>query len=240
MRLGLLLASAAILAACNMSANAQRNDSAASVATQRSFEVGAFDAVSLEGPHDVIVKVGGAPSVRAEGSADVLDHLEVLVESGNLVIRQERGQWNWGHRKPATVYVTVPALTAASLGGSGNIRIDKVTGDSFKAALGGSGNIDIGALSVGKADFSIAGSGNIKAAGKADTTSTSIAGSGNAAIDGLESQTASVSIVGSGNADVRASGTAAVTIMGSGDVTVAGGGKCTVNKMGSGDVRCGG
>ena len=36
---------------------------------QRSFQVGQFQAVSLEGSHDVVVTVGGAPSVRAEGDS---------------------------------------------------------------------------------------------------------------------------------------------------------------------------
>ena len=240
MRVGLLLASVAALAACNMSANAQRNESAAAVQTQRSFDVGAFDSVGLEGPHDVVVTVGGAPSVRAEGASDVLDELEVVVEGSNLVIRDKDRRWRWGNkRRPAAVYVTVPSLKAAAIGGSGNIRIDKVQGDSFDGAIGGSGNIDVASLAVRKATFSVAGSGNIKAAGRADDSTVSIAGSGDVAIDGVESRQATVSIVGSGNADVRATGAAAVSIMGSGDVRVGGGAKCTINKAGSGDVQCG-
>ncbi|WP_106640531.1 head GIN domain-containing protein [Allosphingosinicella vermicomposti] len=242
MHLSLLLATAAAaLAGCNMSANAQRNDTASTAQTQRSFDVGAFDSIELEGPHDVTVAVGSAPSIRAEGAANVLEEMEVVVESdGNLVIRDKKDGLNWGrNRKPAKVFVTVPSLKAAAIGGSGDMRIDRVTGDDFAAAVGGSGNIDLASLTVAKASFSIGGSGNIKAAGKVDDMSAAIAGSGNIGVGEVESRRASVSIAGSGNANVRASESADINIVGSGDVHVGGGAKCTVNKMGSGDVECG-
>jgi len=244
MRLGLLLASVAALAACNFTANAQRNDSASykeAGENRRSYDVAGFDEVGLAGPHQVIVTVGAAHSVTAEGSAGVLDRLRIYVEDRDLKIEDEKKTRNWdGKHRPATIRVTLPAIKAAAIGGSGDIRIDKVNGETFAAAIGGSGNIDVQSLTVRSADFSIAGSGDIRAAGRAAKTNVSIAGSGDVAIEGLDSQQASVSVVGSGNAHVRATSAADVSIMGSGDVRVAGGGKCNVSKMGSGAVHCDG
>ena len=240
MRLGLLLASVAAIAACNMSANAQRNDNAeaGSTDTRRSYDVAIFDEVKAAGPHQVIVTVGGNTSVTAEGDADILDALDIRVEGDSLKIGHKEGRWNWKNRKPAVIRVTTPSLKAAALAGSGDIRVDRVEGDRFSGSLAGSGDLDVQSLDVGEASFSIAGSGDIRAAGRAGRTAVKIAGSGDVAMEGLNATDADVSIMGSGNAHVRATRNAAVSIMGSGDVRVAGGAKCSVKSRGSGRARC--
>jgi len=207
----------------------------------RNFPVGAFHAVSLAGPHDVIVTVGGAPSVRAEGSEEVLERLDIRVEDGTLEVGSRRtGASGFRfHRGSATVHVTVPSLTAASIGGSGDLRIDRVEGERFNAAIGGSGDIEVGRLRVAEAQFAISGSGNIRASGSAARQRISVAGSGDVDLAGVEARSAAISIVGSGSVRTRASETAEVSIMGSGDVEVSGGARCSVNRMGSGEVRCG-
>jgi Putative auto-transporter adhesin, head GIN domain len=231
----ILFVSTIALAACSADAAPGHGDS-----TSRTYDVGAFNAVSLEGSHDVIIKVGAPASVRAEGDSEALDQLKISVENGSLKVEEKKHGWNWGsgNRGHATIYVTVPSLKAAALGGSGNIRIDRVEGGNFSASLGGSGNIDLAAMQVGKADFSLAGSGNIKAAGKASSASISIAGSGNVNAANVEARTASVSIMGSGDADIRALDKADVVLMGSGDANISGGAKCSLSKMGSGSLRC--
>lgn len=222
-----LIAGVAVLALAACSAGAQDGGriEARGEAGSRSYQVGAFDAVSLAGPHEVIVTVGDAPSVRAQGDPEVLDRLEVRLDGGELEIgTRRRGgmDLNWGDRKgSATVYVTVPALRAANVAGSGTLRIDRVEGERFDASLAGSGDLLVDAMRVDRAEFSVAGSGDIRAAGTANATEISIAGSGDLDLSGLESRTARVSV------------------MGSGDVLLAGGARCTVSKAGSGDVRCG-
>ena len=243
MRAALILASALALGACNMAADAQGGDEPAGSRemAQRSYQVGDFNAVALGGHHNVVVTVGPAVSVRAEGEVRELDRLEIKVEDGSLEIgtkRDKRWKHGWRNSKPVTVYVTVPALRAAAIGGSGDMRIDRVEGDRFEAAIGGSGNMDIAQMRVGEAGFSIAGSGNIQAVGSAGKSDVSIAGSGDVNVSAVESRTTSVSIVGSGDVSARAMETANVSIMGSGDVSISGPAKCSVSKMGSGDVRC--
>lgn len=243
MRAAVILLSTIALAACNMVADAQEGDAApASVqGTQRTYQVGSFDSVSLGGHHNVVVQVGPAASVRAEGSAEDLERLEIRVKDGDLHIGTRKGKWgvNFNSRHdPVTVYVTTPALAAAAIGGSGDMRIDKVEGGEFSASIGGSGDIDVASLKVKQASFAIAGSGTIRAAGTAGATDISVAGSGDVDVAGLESREASVSIVGSGDVRARAMETASVSIMGSGDVAMSGTAKCSISKMGSGDVRC--
>jgi len=209
----------------------------------RSFAVGGFEKIDLAGSPDVTVQVGGAPSVRAEGSKDALDRLEIKVENGTLRIgrRHEEGGWSfgWHHDGRVRIVVTTPSLSGAAIAGSGDIRVDKVAGARFDGSVAGSGDLAIDHMEVGEAHFSIAGSGDVSAAGKAGNASFETAGSGDIRAGGLETQTASISIVGSGDAQARATQSADIRIMGSGDVHVAGTTNCTIHKAGSGDARCG-
>ena len=238
----LILTSAIAIAACTNGADARENEGGGGRTASRDFQVGSFEKVALRGSHDVIVTVGGAPSVRAEGDADAIDRLEISVEDGELRIGTERHSgWSFGgkrDRHKVVIHVTVPALAGASLAGSGDIRIDKVEGDRFAGSIAGSGDLDIAAVRVGRADFSIAGSGGITAKGAADSSNISIAGSGSIDAGGLVAKTAKVSVAGSGDVRANATETADVSVMGSGDVTMSGSARCKVSKMGSGNVSC--
>jgi len=228
-----IMVSAAALAAT--AAGAQQT-------AQRSYPVSAFDSVSAAGPNNVIVTVGGSASVRAQGPADILDKMEVVVENGDLEIRprrEYRNNFSWDRRERATFYVTAPKVKAAAIAGSGDMKIDRIEGDRFSGAIAGSGNLDVASLRVSKANFSIAGSGDLSARGSAGDSDLSIAGSGNLNLSQLTSRTTSISIAGSGNVQTNASESADVSIVGSGDVQVGGTASCKVSRMGSGDVRCG-
>lgn len=244
MRLAAILMSTLALAACTIGANAQESSDArdAGPVTQRSYQLTGFDAVGSGGSQDVIVTVGGAYSVRAEGVAEALDRLEIEVEDGTLKIGNKRGShWNrgWsGNRPKTTVFVTLPAIRSAAVAGSGDMRVDRVQGDRFQASVAGSGDLEIGQIQATETKFSVAGSGNIKAAGTAQTSSILIAGSGDIDAGGVQVRTASASIAGSGNIRIHASETANISILGSGDVEVAGSARCNVTKRGSGGVRC--
>jgi len=206
---------------------------------QRSYQVGAFQTVSLGGGHEVIVQVGGAPSVRAEGSERTIERLEIVVENGALQIRDRGNSW-FGHHGAATIHVTVPSLAGANVGGSGEIRIDRVAGERFAAAIGGSGEISVQDLRVRQANFSVGGSGDIKAAGSAERAEISVAGSGDVDLAAFEIRDARISVAGSGDVSARATGTAQVSLAGSGDVAVTGPARCQVDKFGSGNVTCNG
>jgi hypothetical protein len=238
MRTLLTIGPIAIMAAACSAGAREGDEQAGGAQGRRNFEVGAFQSVSLEGSHDVIVTVGGAPSVRAEGDARALERLDIRVENGALKIGSRRGGWFSHHRGHVTVHVTAPALSGAAIGGSGDMRIDRVQTPRFAASIGGSGDMEIGALRARQASFSIAGSGGIRAAGQADEADISIAGSGSVSGEALQTRRADVSIVGSGDVSLRASEAVDASIMGSGDVNVTGTARCNVSKLGSGDVHC--
>jgi hypothetical protein len=239
MRTFFLLGAAALVTACHAAGSAEGTGPV----VQRDFPVaGAFDKIALSGSPDVVVTVGAAASVRAEGEADMLDRLEITNQNGELRIglRNSTGGWfNWGGHRGLTIHVTLPALAGATITGSGDMRVDRVQGPAFAGSVTGSGDLTIASLAAEQASFTITGSGDITAAGHARQANASVAGSGDLRLAQLETEAATLAVAGSGDIGIRATQTAAVELRGSGDVTVAGPAHCTINKSGSGDVHCG-
>jgi hypothetical protein len=259
MRKILMMAPAAALATFGASMGAaQDGGQASAAAVSRSYDLGNFEGVAVVGPHHVIVSVGPASSVRAEGSQQTLSDTEVEVDNGRLKIHPiGDGRWErrcgedannpdgfrwrcWDDYRPATFHVTLPRISVASLVGGGDMRIDRVEGAKFSASVAGSGDLGVAALRVDDARFSIAGSGGLAAAGSALRSRVSIAGSGNVRACEVTSDEASISIAGSGDVALTVRNDARVSIVGGGDVEIAGPARCAVSRFGGGRVRCNG
>jgi Putative auto-transporter adhesin, head GIN domain len=225
------------LAACSAGRSESRNDDPAG---SRTFAVGAFDAVSLEGSDDVHVVHGPATSVVAEGSPATLDKLDIHLDGRTLKIARKRSSWgmSWSKDKGALVTVTVPSIIAAAVAGSGDMSIDRVDGDAFDASVAGSGGLRLAAIAVKRAKLSVTGSGDLMAVGTADDATLSTAGSGDIDAVRLASRRVTISAIGSGNVEAAASEGATISIAGSGDVNVRGTDKCSISKVGSGEARC--
>ena len=205
----------------------------------RSYALAGFDAVAATGPDDVEIHVGPAFSVRARGTPEVLDRLEIVKDGTSLKIgRKPNGGLNWSGGHGARIVVTLPRLAAAATRGSGDIAIDRVEGDAFQGSASGSGDLRIAAVSVRSLGLSVTGSGTIGAAGLAGTGALSVAGSGDIAAPDLRISTATVSVTGSGDVRAKVVGTASLQLAGSGDITLTGGARCTIAKAGSGEARC--
>ena len=229
---------ATLASGCNFSTDAEARD--AGPAVDRTYQIGAFDRVTVSGPYEVTVKTGGQPGVVAHGGEAVLAETEIVVEDGELRIvpKNRKNRWNWGKGSKVRVEVSAAALRGATIAGSGMLNIDRIAGGDFEGEVAGSGDLGIAQMDAGKVELAVAGSGTVRAAGKARALDVNIAGSGDVDLSALEAVAADVSIAGSGNVRARATGTAEVSIMGSGDVEIKGGAKCSVSKQGSGDVRC--
>lgn len=225
------------LGACS-SASGDQDDRAGA----RDFPVGDFRTVAVEGRHNVIVQVGGRPSVRAEGRERDLERLLVRVENGTLLIndeQRERSFLSFDHGREVTVHVTVPALQGARVTGSGRMQVDRVQAEAFEGAVTGSGDLQVAMLRAARATFAVSGSGDARATGEVPDLVVAVTGSGEGGFDALRSQRVQVSIAGSGDVRVHASEAVQGSVMGSGNLLVQGGARCNVSRAGSGDVHCG-
>ncbi|MEH3100405.1 head GIN domain-containing protein [Sphingomonas adhaesiva] len=229
------------LAACGNSIDIGSGDGTSIPAqgsgTTRTFAAADFDRIELRGSDDVVVRVGPGFSVRAEGTPAILDRLAITRDGRTLKVGRQKGVYREGQVR---VFVTLPAIAAVGVAGSGNMSVDRVGGRAFDASVAGSGNLALPSLRVERAQLSIAGSGDVTAAGEARTLKVDVAGSGNLSARRFVANGADVNVVGSGNVVATVRGQARVTSMGSGDVDLGAAARCSVTKMGSGEVRCGG
>ena len=211
-----------------------------SPAGTRDFALTGFAGVEVAGPDDVNIRRGDAFSIQARGPQAELDTLDVRVDGQTLYIGRKREGFSLGGRHKGVEFtITLPALRAVKLTGSGSIEADRVDGDKVDAAVTGSGDLKIGTLTAKAVDMRVSGSGDIEIdGGSVDNADIGVTGSGDVDADGLTINAVDISITGSGSVDARATGKADIGIMGSGDVTLTGGATCSTRKVGSGTVTC--
>lgn len=241
MRRHLLLAAAAVLVAATAACSESRAEDGGP-AVNRNYQVGGFTGVEVAGPFNVTIATGKTVSVSARGPEKLLAMTVVEVKGDKLFIRPERKGWfggmRWGSSEPATFNITVPELRSAAVAGSGDITVDKISGNDFRGEIAGSGDLRLGEVSVKELKLAIAGSGGIEAAGRSDQARYEIAGSGDLDASRLTAVKAKAEIAGSGNIRANVTGEAVASIAGSGNIEISGGAKCRSSKAGSGEIRC--
>lgn len=187
------------------------------VAEDRAVE-GEFDAVELQGPPNVTIKVDAQverPTVVVTTDDNLLQHVTTTVENGALVIDIEE---EISPTKGIKVEITMPRLSAVRLLGSGDVDASGIEAEAFKA--------------------SVTGSGNVKLMGKAASAELAVTGSGDLRAEGLSVATAKARVTGSGDLSLSASDSADAKVTGSGDIVVHGSPKqLSKSVTGSGDVR---
>ncbi|WP_299108737.1 head GIN domain-containing protein [uncultured Tenacibaculum sp.] len=194
-----------------------------------------FDKVSIGGSFDVELIAGKEGKITIEGEENVIPYIETEVKGNKLKIQFKQ---NTNVRTTRRLLVTVPFedIESISLGGSGNVTVNKVIkANEVALNLGGSGNI-IAEVSADQTKASIGGSGNIKLKGRSNNFKCSIAGSGSVKAYGLETENLKASIAGSGSVQTTVNTKIKASIVGSGSVYYKGNPKVDTSTIGSGDV----
>jgi Putative auto-transporter adhesin, head GIN domain len=212
-------------------------------AAERGYTVTDFDRIEVAGPYAVTVTSGKGASVRASAEANALDAVKVEVRGRLLSIRQSRTAaqgWTVDRAKgPVTIVVTVPALQAATLVGSGKLSVDRLKGQRITANLIGSGELKIVSATSDMLTASASGGGVLNIAGKVQMATLRNTGASILDAAALTVADATINARSAGNLHVLVTRAAKVQASGSGDVIVDGGPACTVTATGTGTVSCG-
>lgn len=205
--------------------------------------VAPFTKLGLTNSARVIMRQGSPQRVEVEASATDLARLETTVDNGKLRIgtRREEGKaWNYSDRfeGAVTVYVTMPAIEALSVSGSGQMQAENaVKADALDLSVSGSGKLTVAKLTADRLNSTVSGSGEIMVAGICPQHEARISGSGNLRASDLHTETSAIRISGSGDGRLYARRSLEASIAGSGNVYVRGGANVRSTIAGSGRVR---
>ena len=110
-------------------------------AAEESRSVAPFTTISNSGPVNLHIEVGKAQSVRVSGSDELVSDLETDVVGNELRlhVRRDTTSFNRSHDS-LNVTITVPQLTAFTMGGAGETTITHMRGDSLEVRFGGAGS----------------------------------------------------------------------------------------------------
>lgn len=203
-------------------------------------ELPSFDAISLAGGFQVIVRQNPSSRVEVRTDKNLQPLLETRIVDGSkgrtLEIAPKKGSSLNGSVRPQII-IDMAQLRAIAIGGSGNIKVEAMKTPSVDASIGGSGDISFVNIESESLAFSVAGSGDIKASGTTQVLRLSVAGSGDIRARSLQAEEVKVSIAGSGNTEVFARKTLNVSIAGSGDVAYLGAPELKLSVAGNGKVK---
>jgi hypothetical protein len=184
------------------------------IAKTESRAVASFSKIELSGSPDVEVTVGPATSLTVTSDDNILPLIETTVSGDTLSIHSKQ---SYISLHGVNLKITVPEFTGLSVSGSGDIRVQGLTG--------------------GDLDASITGSGDVTLKGTTDRLRAKIVGSGDLRAGDLAAKDVRVTITGSGNATVRAAEQLDASVTGSGDVHYYGNPpQVRKNITGSGDI----
>jgi hypothetical protein len=122
-------------------------------------DVAPFTSVELAGSNNVVVRVGESQSVVVNADDNLIDRVTTEVQAGRLLIGNTPGSFST--KSPTSVEVTVPALDALTLAGSGNIVVEGIEAESLEVDLPGSGTLS-GSGTATRLGVSVGGSGSVQ------------------------------------------------------------------------------
>ena len=224
--------------------------------------VGAFSAIDVSGPYDVVVDAQGRPGLVLSGERARFDEVETVVRGGTLFVRpvsRSSIHFSFGKQQAVTVRIGAPRLTSLSMAGSGDVVLEQADGErltlevsgpgDLKASgavrelvvrASGSGDADLQHLRAGAVDLALSGPGDVHLAAIDRQLDARLSGSGDLTALALDVRSATLSLSGPGDAQLAGkAATFKAQSNGSGDIDGAGLAvvNATIKSSGPGDVE---
>ncbi|MEO9131581.1 MAG: head GIN domain-containing protein [Sphingomonas sp.] len=218
--------------------------SAPALAAERTYSIGSFDRIRVEGPFDVRLMTNASPGASAEGDPKATQELDIRVEGTTLIIRAGLSGWGEQPRAGATgapvISVSTGMIRRVTVIGGGRLTIaGPLRGQRIDLSLTGSGSLAVSGIEADQLFVTLLGSGDIALAGKAAKVNLNTSGPGTIAAARLTASDLILRLDGNGETHATALYTADVTTTGIGAATVYGKPACTVKAVAGGPVSCG-
>jgi hypothetical protein len=210
--------------------------------------------VELTGPFNLTLRQGSSPRIEVRGEQRVLANVDTSLDGDTLHIAP-RGIL-LRHRQPIEVLVTLPALQALHVNGSGDHSVSGFAGERLDLAMDGTGNmrfngryriIQAGVHGSGDLELTggasssvvaeLHGSGSMTLVGATRSLHAELRGSGDLDARHLRADAATLVHEGSGDSAIYARQHVNIELTGSGNVTVYGNpDHREVSRSGSGNI----
>lgn len=214
------------------------------LAAERTYSVGSYDRLRVDGPFEVHVTAGGSPRASAKGSDAILSRLDLKVEGTTLAVRLGPGGWgelprSAASQAPVVVTLSTPQLHSILLTAGAQVKASKIDAQRLDLNVNGTGSLAVDGVQADQLSAMLVGTGSIRLAGRANRAHLSSSGAGLIDAAALSAGDLTVRVDGTGETRANARFTAQVTTTGLGKVTVLGSPKCTVKTAADGPVVCG-
>jgi hypothetical protein len=199
-------------------------------------QVATLDAIDVNGPMQVEIRVGQGTSLQVEGDSNILPLLRTDASAGTLRVWVD-GNVRTSH--PLRITYTTPTLRQVAANGSGQMNISGLSGGPLSLSLNGSRSVRLSGY-VANLDARMSGSGSLNASGlDSAATAARLSGSGSLNLGRVNGEQLNLELHGSGSAN--ASGNVrnmTVRLNGSGSADLAGLSSQTaeLNTNGSGSI----
>lgn len=217
----------------------------AALAETKSFLIGNFDELVVEG--DVTVKFDNMkpPSAKATGDSAQILALKVIRNGHVLRIRlQNEGKTPAKASASAPVEITLNGRDVRKISADGSARLDinhiRVPNNAVTIKLNGPGQINIEKLESDRLDLALIGTGSV-GIGTGQVRSARFVTNGSGKIDAPKLMLAEASLMQAGSAATHllSKGRVDISNSGSGTITVEGEATCNIRQPGSAKILCG-
>lgn len=214
-------------------------------AANKSFLVGSFDELIVEG--DIIVKLDNmkAPSAKASGDHSLVEALKIERNGLTIKIRVQDYEGTTQKAKigaPLIVNLGGRGVRRVSVDGNAQLDINQIRAPGMVVTLkmSGAGQINVGKVESDRMDLNLAGTGGINiASGKVRAGRLSVSGSGKVDAAKLSMMQANLYQQGNATTHLLIGEKAEITNSGSGTIQVDGSATCFVRQPGSAKIVCG-
>jgi hypothetical protein len=208
-------------------------------AAERSYLVGSFEEVIVEGDLQVTLEMGKAPSAKASGDKKGLSALKIERQGRVVRIRMAGLQVGPKAAEPIKIAMTGRDVRKLILRGNGRITVNDVNMTDVRVDLRGSGEINIANLKSERLVVLLVGSGKLNITkGTATDGQFTIDGASNIDAAGLKLKELKLTQNGPADTHFSVEEMAEITNSGTGTITVDGDASCFVRQAGGAAIKC--
>jgi hypothetical protein len=144
---------------------------------ERTFDVEDFSLLEVNGPFEVTLQHGSDAKVEMYGDDEVLDRITVKYQSGELIVRVNRGDYRWQNDRIDIIITYTGDIEALSIGGACKLEAeDEMGASSFELEVSGASTVQLRNLRSGDLDVEVSGASTTRLAGTADFQDVKISG----------------------------------------------------------------